>query len=407
MPISRLFNSYFSSFQGLSKEVWWLALITLINRAGTMVIPFMSLYLTEGKGFTLANVGWIMTAFGLGSVCGSWLGGYLNDKIGSYKTMVLSLVSSGVMFILTQFMDSFWSIAFFVFLILLCADIFRPAMFVALRAYSKPENQTRSISLIRLAINLGFSAGPVVGGFLIFQFGYGSLFWVDGLTCFAAMFILLYSLNPKKSEQKKEEIVENPKSPYSDWVYLLFCLGMVCFGFVFLQYFSTVPLYYNRTWGLSEEYIGLLLGFNGLLVFVLEMPIIHYIEKKGRGNLQYVVVGMILLLISFLIMIIIPSIGILWFGIVLMSIGEIYVFPFSNAFAMERSKRGRMGQYMALYSISFSIAHIFGHNAGLQMIDKIGFDKTWWFMIFVCIFGALVFLLVRRNHRRETDQIIQ
>ena len=83
-----LFNNYLNTFKGLSSEVWWLALITLINRAGTMVIPFLSLYLTKDLNFTFAQVGWVMSAFGLGSVVGSWLGGKLTDKIGYYKVMV-------------------------------------------------------------------------------------------------------------------------------------------------------------------------------------------------------------------------------------------------------------------------------------------------------------------------------
>jgi predicted MFS family arabinose efflux permease len=76
-----LFSKYINTFRGLSQEVWWLSLITLINRAGTMVIPFLSLYLTKSLNFTLIDVGWIMSFFGLGSVVGTWLGGKLTDKL--------------------------------------------------------------------------------------------------------------------------------------------------------------------------------------------------------------------------------------------------------------------------------------------------------------------------------------
>ena len=101
-----LFNNYLNTFKGLSKEVWWLALITLINRAGTMVIPFLSLYLTEDLQFTPSNVGTIMMCFGLGSVAGSWLGGKLTDTIGYYKVMVRSLLTTGILFIGLQFLNS-------------------------------------------------------------------------------------------------------------------------------------------------------------------------------------------------------------------------------------------------------------------------------------------------------------
>ena len=117
--MKRLFNNYINTFRGLSHEVWWLALITLINRAGTMVVPFLSLYLKENLHFSMSNVGWIMSAFGLGSVAGSWLGGKLTDKIGYYKVMVYSLWLTGLLFIGLQFLSSFASICFGVFVVML------------------------------------------------------------------------------------------------------------------------------------------------------------------------------------------------------------------------------------------------------------------------------------------------
>jgi len=181
-------NSYFNSFKGLSREVWWLALITLVNRAGAMVIPFLSLYLRDDLNFSLGDVGWVMTCFGFGSLAGSWLGGILSDKIGFYKTILISLIGTGLGFFGLQFITSFWAICIGFFMLIAIADLSRPAFFVALSAYSKPENKTRSLTLIRLAINLGFSAGPAIGGLIIAGIGYYGLFWVDGISCISAGF---------------------------------------------------------------------------------------------------------------------------------------------------------------------------------------------------------------------------
>ena len=118
----RILKPYYDAFTGLSTEVWWLALITLVNRAGTMVIPFLSLYLTQNEGFSLAQVGWIMTVFGLGSVVGTWLGGKLTDIIGYYKIMAISLSASGVMFVFVQFLHGFWPISIGIFFLMILAD---------------------------------------------------------------------------------------------------------------------------------------------------------------------------------------------------------------------------------------------------------------------------------------------
>lgn len=152
-----LYRHYIDNFSGLSKEIWLLSLVTFINRAGAMVLPFLSLYLVNSKGFTLPQVGWIMTCFGVGSLAGTWVGGRLTDSIGFYKVITTSLFLGGLGFIALQFLDSFYGLCVGMFALIFVADAYRPAIFVACDAYSKPKNVTRSIALIRLAINLGFS----------------------------------------------------------------------------------------------------------------------------------------------------------------------------------------------------------------------------------------------------------
>lgn len=387
-----LLLNYINTFKGLSREVWWLALITLINRAGTMVIPFLSLYLTEDLKLTLKDVGWVMTAFGLGSLIGSWLGGKLTDKIGAYKVMTSSLVLSGVLFIGLQFLNTFTTICIGILILMSIADTFRPAMFVALSAYSKPQNKTRSVTLIRLAINLGFSAGPAIGGLIITSLGYSGLFWVDGISCIMASVLLFSVLNPKRAKiQDDITPVENPKSAYTDKPFLIFALAMVLFGVVFLQYFSTMPIYYRNIHHLSEFEVGLLLGANGLFIFILEMPLIKWIESTKYSKTSLMLFGTVLLSLSFLALNVSNWIGVLIIGMLFMTVGEMITFPMSNAFALSRAKQGRQGEYMALYSIAFSIAHIFGHNTGMQLVDTLGFDNTWYIMIVLA--GVSCFLL--------------
>lgn len=391
-----LFNNYINTFKGLSREVWWLALITLINRAGTMVIPFLSLYLKEDLQFSLPNIGWIMTAFGVGSVGGSWLGGKLTDKIGYYKVMIYSLFTTGFLFIGLQYLNTFLSLCVGVFITMLIADMFRPAMFVALSAYSKPKNKTRSVTLIRLAINLGFSAGPALGGLIITTISYGGLFWMDGITCIAACFLLINVLNPKKAKVVDEVKTKNPKSAYGDRVFLIFLCAMILFGIVFLQYFSTVPIYYRDVHILSEFEIGLLLGANGLFIFIFEMPLIKWLESTRYTKLSLMVFGAILTGASLIVLNFTSWSGILIIGMFLMTIGEMIALPFSNAFAVERAKKGNQGEYMALYSMAFSVGHIFGHNAGMQMTNKFGFDNTWYIITVLAMLSALLLFILKR-----------
>lgn len=398
----RILLQYFKSFSGLSKEVWWLALITLINRAGAMVIPFLSLYLTDDLDFSLKQVGWIMTSFGLGSFFGAWLGGKLSDQIGYYKVILGSLLLTGFSFLLVQYFSSFWSICIGFFILIAIADAARPAFFVALSAYSKPENKTRSLTFIRLAINLGFSAGPALGGIIITTIGYHGLFWADGITCIIAGLVMIQTLNPKKArELDKEVVTENPIPAHKDGLYVIFLIALVLFGFIFVQYFSTIPLYYKEAHGLSEEKIGLLLALNGALIFFFEMPLIAYLEKTSISKVGNVINGFIFTGISFALLLITPWSGILIIGMIIATLGEMVAFPFGNAFALERAKKGRQGAYMGLYSMSFSVAHIFGHNSGMQLIDNIGYDNSWIVMTLISGVGIVLVLYVKRKLSQE------
>jgi predicted MFS family arabinose efflux permease len=399
--MKKLFTNYFNTFKGLSKEVWWLSLITLINRAGTMVIPFLSLYLTKNLNLSLPDVGWIMSFYGLGSVIGTWLGGKLTDKIGYYKVMLVSLILTGILFVALQFAVTFNQFCIGIFTVMLVADAFRPAMFVALNAYSKPENRTRSVTLIRLAINLGFSVGPAVGGLIIVSFGYQGLFWIDGITCILAAILLLNVLHPKKAKVLDEVKVENPISVYKDKAFWIFFVAMFIFGFVFLQYFSTIPLYYKDVRLLSELEIGLLMGSSGLFIFIFEMPLIKWLDVPKNSKIKLIATGLFLVAISFIILNLTTWVGILLVGMLLMTVGEMIAFPFSNSFAVERARKGNQGEYMALYSISFSLAHIFSHNSGMQMIAKYGFKFTWSIVTVLALLGVIILFFLLRVLKKE------
>ncbi len=401
--MKKLLLNYIDTFSGLSTEIWWLALITLVNRIGAMVIPFLSLYLSDELCFTLGQIGWVMTSYGLGSLLGAWIGGKLSDKIGYYKVILGSLLLTGISFFIVQYFSSFWSICISFFVLIAIADMARPAFFVALSAYSKPENKTRSLTFIRLAINLGFAMGPALGGLIIASIGYSGLFWIDGITCLVAGFIMVRTLHPKKAKVLDKEIVaENPLPAYSDGIYILFLIALTLFGFIFVQYFSTIPLYYKEVHLLSEKNIGLILALNGALIFIFEMPLIAYLESISFSKIKNIMNGFILTGVSFVLLLITPWTGIVIIGMIIATLGEMISFPFGNAFALERAKKGKQGAYMGLYSMSFSVAHILGHNSGMQFINAFGYENNWIFMAVIAAIGTCLLFIVQQKVIKET-----
>lgn len=381
--ISRIIQLYRNSFQGLSRAVWLLAFVMFINRMGTMVIPFLTIYLTTQLGFTLGQAGWAMTCFGLGSVLGSWLGGRLTDKCGPQPVQFWALFLGGLLFICLQWLRTPWAIYSMIFIVSMVADGFRPASMAAVGAYSKPENRTRSFSLLRLAINLGWSAGPAIGGWLAAHAGYEWLFWADGLTCIAAAIVLKLLLSPVRMpshEEQKEEGAPGGRSPYKDKHYLFFLLLTIIGAVVFMQFFSTLPVFYKQSLHLDEQVIGLIMAYNGLLVFVFEMPMVYMAERRFR-QIHCIMAGSLLYGLSYIVLNISAwPLGIALLGMTALSFGEILGMPFTNTYAISRASSASRGQYMGLFTMAFSSAHVIAPVMGMQIADRLGFEVLWYLL---------------------------
>jgi len=373
-----------------------------------MVLPFLSLYLVNDQGYTLPEVGIIMTCYGVGSFLGTLSGGRLTDTIGFYKVIVASLFLGGIGFIVFQFISGYLLTCIGMFLLIFIADSYRPAVFVAIDVYSKPENKTRSIALLRLAINLGFSIGPLLGGLIIAHINYGSLFWIDGVTCMIAGIALFILLKPKavsKDTPKSSDIVEG-RSPYRNPYYLLLFVIMVLSSITFVQYFSVMPLYWEADYLLTPDLIGWLMFTNGAIIVIFEMPLVALLEKIKISKTMAVFWGGAFLGISFLVVNLTTGIWILVAGMVLMTIGEMIASPFASALALEMAPKGRKGSYMALFSMSFSISHMVGHNGGMNLANTYGFDITWYimfvFMIFVSGLTLWLYYVLKKSPKFDT-----
>jgi predicted MFS family arabinose efflux permease len=398
------FHKYIDNFRGFSREIWILTLITFINRAGTMVLPFLSKYLKEDLDFSYNQVKWILISFGLGSIVGSWLGGKLSDKIGFYKIMIFSLMTSGIAFFGLQFVTSFEGLLVAMFFIMVVADMFRPAMFVSLGAYAKPENRTRALTLVRLAINLGFAAGPALGGLLIMTVGYKGLFWVDGATCILAISIFWLLVKEKKKSKFTDK--EHPGeiltySVFKDKPFWIFLTATLITGILFFQLFTTIPLYHKEQFDLSEFQTGLLLTLNGVLIFFLEMPIVSYIEKHKINKLKVITYGCLAMAISMYLLLVNQWAGILIIMMLFMTFGEMFVFPFSNSFAMSRAPKGHEGRYMAIFTMSYSSAHILSAEAGMDIIRLFSYQNNWFFMGTLGVIGVLLFIWTKKLVAKE------
>lgn len=376
---TRVYQIYKDSFSGLSGSVWLLSLIMFINRAGAMVLTFMPLYLTQDLLFTKTEAGWVMGAYGAGSILGAYIGGQLTDRYGYYYIQLYSLIISSLLLVSLIFLEGFYPIIFNIFIFATISDTVRPANSVAIETFSEPENRLRSFSLMRFAINLGFSIGPAVGGIVAQWIGFKWVFLIDAFTCMSAA-ALLYAYLPNKKPVHKNvsnEATTSNASAYKDREYLIFIILVALWATAFFQIFASAPLFWQSEWHFSESTIGMLLALNGLLIVIMEMPFIKTMEHITR-NMKMIGLGSVMLAISFLCFLlgwihIIPAI----LFIIFMSFAEMFAMPFMTNYAVAKAPDSKRGQYMALYAMAYGVAHIVAPLGSMTLADTFGFETTY------------------------------
>ena len=398
--MQRLISLYKESFSNIQKNIWILSVATFINRSGSMVLLFTSLYLTKELHFTISQAGIALSLYGVGSVLGSYVGGWLTDRKNFFYILIFSLIGSGLILLLLLFANTPLEISCVIFAYAFASDIFRPANSKAIAAYSSASNRTQSISLVRLAINLGFSVGPAIGGFVAVYLGYKFLFVIDACTSFAAA-IMLYAYLPKITNEKKQDAssILNVKSTsaYRDLNYLIFIVLVAFYGICFFQLFASMPQYFDKNCNYSEDAIGLLLGLNGLLVVLIEMPLILILEKRKK-IFRYIVIGALCLPVSFSF-ILYGNCLIVWVLLytLVITFSEMFAMPFMMNYMLSRGGKERQGQYSGLYSIAFGISNIFAPLIGLGIADKYGFDAMLYFFAALGLITAIGFWMLGRR----------
>lgn len=372
-----------------------------------MVIPFMTIYLTQSLHYSIAEAGLVIGLFGAGAIAGAFMGGWLTDKFSFYPIQLITLTGGGGLFIVLGQMHSYALICLFTFLLSLVNEAFRPANAAAIAHYSTAANRTRSYSLNRLAINLGWAAGGVLGGFIA-SYNYSLLFWVDGLTNISAAILMRVFLPAPAfkaaSTDDQPPVTGNSFSAYRDKTYLYFIGSTTLFAICFFQLFTTLPVYYKQELHLSVFFIGVLMAMNGVIIAFLEMITVYTLEGK-RADTWYISFGVLLVGLSYVVLNLFNASAALVaiVSMLLISFGEILAMPFMNAFWVGRTTAINRGQYASLYSMAYAVAHVLGPTLGSQIVEWYSFTTLWWVIGGMSVISALCFLTIKKQVSNRAD----
>jgi len=358
-----------------------------------MVLPFLTLYLTVDRGFPAARAGLALTIYGIAAIVIAPLSGRLSDRLGGLRIIKLSLFLSGLTLFVFPFANSLIGIFVMTGLWALVNEAFRPPSMSIIGDLAGPAQRKAAFALSRLAINLGMSIGPVIGGFLAMR-SFRLLFYADGTTALLAGLLLVLAPwrpgEPKSPGVDASQVASTANAsatgvPYSsvlsysnvlkDRRFLYFLAAMVPVEMVFFQSLAAMPLFLVRDLHLSEAGFGMVLAINTVLIILVEVPL--NAAMADWPHRHALALGALLVGLGFGGLVFRG--GIFWVAstVVIWTFGEMILLPASAAYVSDIAPPAQSGAYMGLYTMGFSVAFAIGPFLGVAAMERLGSGSVW------------------------------
>ncbi|MCU0231310.1 MAG: MFS transporter [Acidobacteria bacterium] len=385
---------------GLPREVWALAATTFVNRIGTMVIPFLVLYLTGPLGFSSALAGSIVGVFGLTSIVAAPISGRLADRFGATRVMGASLVLSAAVLALYPLVRGVAPVIAATVLFAAVSEAYRPASLSAVSLAAGPEQRKAAFALNRLAINLGMSVGPALGGFLA-SWSFAALFWVDGASSLAAAAVLAWA--PVRAAEGAAPPAGGAApagrpsllgEAWRDLRLRYFLAAGLPALVVFFQLTAALPLFLVRDLGFTAAFYGALFTLNTLIIVALEVPLNVAMADWPAG--RQLALGAALVACGFGGMALTSGRAGIALTVVVWTFGEMVLFPAMAAYVAEIAPETRSGEYMGLFTMTFGFALVLAPPIGTFLLDRFGGGVLWTAMLALGLASAALLARVRR-----------
>jgi MFS family permease len=352
------------NLRGLPREVWILYTGAFVNRLGTFVLPFITLYLT-GRGYSAPQAGLGLAGYGLGAIGAQGAGGLLSDRIGRRNTIALSMVGGATLTLSLVWVNGLWGVVSVVAVLGFVAELYRPASSALVSDLVGPHARVAAFSAYRLMINTGFAVGLALGG-LLASHSFRLLFVGDAITSglFGAIALLALPHGTRTARHEERHLTSAGRSIAADRGFLLFLGAVFLTAAVYMQNASTFPLHVIGA-GYSTQVYGLLQALNGLLVVAFELPISAWAQHRSRTHMA--ALGALLVGLGFAELAVVEAIPGLVAMVVIWTAGEIVESPSTAAFVADRAPAHARGRYQGALGMMFALAAVVGPIAGTSL----------------------------------------
>ncbi|MFB4307951.1 MDR family MFS transporter [Actinomadura sp. GTD37] len=358
---------------GFPRPFWVLWAGTLLNRLGTMVEPFLGLYLTTVRGLSLAQAGVVMAVLGAGSLGGQVVGGALADRLGRRPTLTLATVGTGAAMLALGYAQGIAAIVGAALLLGVLLDMYRPAAQAMVADIVSPAERPRAFGLLFWAINLGWAVAMVLGGTLAQQ-GFLWLFWIDAITC-AGFGVLVWRAVP---ETRSRDARADPRGGFGralrDRVMVGYVLVTLVYTFVLMQGMTTMPLAMKED-GLGPQSYGLAIGANGVLIIIVQPLVNAWLARRDHSLVM--VAGFVLVGVGYGLTSLASTVAAYTATILVWTLGEITAASVLQAVVADLAPADLRGRYGGLYGMAWSGGFLLAPLGGTQLLGAGGAAALW------------------------------
>ena len=382
---------------------------------GALLFPFFALYITERFGVGMTQVGFLFAFFSAGGIISGVVGGALADKYGRRVILLIGLVISGVGSIFMGLVDNLNVFYILAAILGLVGDIGGPARQAMVVDLLPKEKQTEGFGIMRVAMNLAVTVGPILGGFLATQ-SYMLLFIADAVSSIITaviVFIVIPETKPEKPEDEPEETVVKTiigyKEVLKDRVFILFLSVSAIMVIVYMQMNSTLSVFLRDVHGFSPQSFGLLLSMNALMVVLFQFWIAKKISKYAP--MKVIAIGTLFYMLGFGMYGFISAVYLFFIAMVIITIGEMIVTPIQQTVVANFAPEDKRGRYMAMFGFHWAVPNLFGVLLAGLVMEHIGPNWVWYFAGILSFFSAVGFWslhgVTKKRFSKEEEPIIE
>lgn len=368
-----MFARLFGHLSQFSRDVWVLSFGWFVGAMGfAAAIPFIAIYFHDGLNMSMTEIGLFFGAMALVRSVFQALGGELSDRMSRKTMLVWAQIFRAVSFlflgIAIEFSWGFWPIAVFMTTGSIFGAVYHPALQALVADLLPPDKRLDGYALTRSAGNLGWAAGPAIGGFLAHG-SYAMLFYIAAAIMFISGLIFNFVfVGPKQSLRQGAFRFADLVAVRKDTNLAIHCILCFLLYLVVAQLIAPFSVYAVEMVGLSELKLGYLYGVNGLFVALVQVVVTRMLA--GYKFTTQLALGSLIYFVGYGLIGLSGNYSFLLIMMLIVSTGEVIMSPPSITLTSKLAPEGQMGRYMGVYGFFMTAGWSLGPLYGGWFLDQ-------------------------------------